>query len=108
MIDIRGRIAKMPYIKSKRKKALNEDATPKDVGELTYMICKVCDDYIREHGLRYQVLAEVAGALSCSQQEIYRRVTSRYEDYKVMSNGDALHSVSLLTSLKRNTEDVDS
>lgn len=90
----------MPYIKNKRRKALQEDSVPRDVGELTYIICKVVDDYLRDkgkdEGLRYQYLAEVAGALANSQMEVYRRVSTLYENLKLAESSEVFHSQKLI------------
>lgn len=90
----------MPYIPSKRRKALNEHAKAKDVGELTYVICKAVDDYLRSkgraEGLRYQYLAEAAGALANAQMEVYRRVTAPYEITKIQEHTDMFHSQKLI------------
>jgi hypothetical protein len=93
---MKSKVRTIPYIKGKRKRALMGDSSPRDVGELTYVICKACDDYLRvkgkDEGLRYQYLAEVAGALANSQNEIYRRVTVELEDVKKGQNGEVFFS----------------
>ena len=80
----------MPYIE--RRKRVQFDAAlsgckPKDVGELTYCLYILCMDYLHS-GYRYHDLAEVAGALTCTIQELYRRKIAPYENGKIEENGD--------------------
>lgn len=85
----------MPYIKQegrdRMEPALEELETcgPYDVGELTYLLYRVCKDYVYPaHRARYKDLAEVLGALEATKQEFYRRIVAPYEDKKIKENGD--------------------
>ncbi len=77
----------MPYIDEKLKEELGW-RSPETVGELTYVLCVIADEYIRDQGKSYQTLAEVHAALGNSDKEIYRRITAPYEDTKIEGNGE--------------------
>jgi hypothetical protein len=44
--------------------------------------------YQAEHGLSYQTINDILGALVGAREEYYRRVVAPYEDLKVKANGD--------------------
>ena len=80
----------MPYIKKENREifenvVLPGTATP---GELNYFITRVCQQYIVDHGLNYQTLNDITGALENCKIEFYRRCASKYEDKKIEENGD--------------------
>jgi hypothetical protein len=81
----------MPYITQKRRDELEAcmiDSEMKVAGELNYKITLLLIEYVQEHGLSYQIINDIVGALECSKQEFYRRVAVPYEDTKQHSNGD--------------------
>lgn len=86
----------MPYIKKQRRVQLADgqdpecpyDERPDVPGELNYMFTVLIRDYIADHGLSYQVINDIVGALECAKQEFYRRVAIPYEDKKIEENGD--------------------
>jgi hypothetical protein len=78
----------MPYIEPHRRAILGRSPAPADAGELNYAITKIIADYIKEHGLRYQRINDVLGALEGAKFEFYRRVVVPYEDTKIKGNGD--------------------
>ncbi len=82
----------MPYIKQEDREkfgnlwaGLPKIETP---GELNYLITMMCHYYIQDHGEKYQTLNDVSGALTNVNLELYRRVSSPYEDRKIQENGD--------------------
>ena len=57
-------------------------------GEMNYVITMLVRTYIERHGLCYQTLNDVVGALEGCKFELYRRVLAPYEDLKIKENGD--------------------
>jgi len=81
----------MPYIKPERRPDVfpnNPYMTPTNAGELNYAITSIVIDYLEVHGLSYNTINEIVGALECAKQEFYRRVAIPYEDKKIEENGD--------------------
>jgi len=79
----------MPYITKARKNALMGSSPVDCAGELNYTITRLINDYVRNHGLNYQTLNDIEGALSNCSKEFNRRVVVPYEDQKIEQNGDA-------------------
>ena len=77
----------MPYIKQKRREALTDDFMM-NAGELNYTLTMICKFYIDKHGLKYQHINDVLGALEGAKLEFYRRVAVPYENTKIAENGD--------------------
>lgn len=83
----------MPYIKQERRDALTATLrplpdTPKNPGELNYMITKLLVQYWEEHGHSYATINAIHGACGCALHEFQRRVVGKYEDQKIQENGD--------------------
>lgn len=122
----------MPYIEPSRRTVIDqaEYPSPLNAGELNYLItttvlrsscceqCRKlelighCESYISHHGLRYQFINDVMGALDGASREFVRRappgpradavvkllksvadyvydvIAAPYEDSKIKSNGD--------------------
>jgi uncharacterized protein DUF6899 len=81
----------MPYITKTRRAAVSSFDSfdhPANAGELTYAITKLICDYLMQHEVRYETMAQVLGALSGAKLEFYRRVVTPYEDRKIRENGD--------------------
>lgn len=79
----------MPYIEEARKDLITyEGMSAETPGELNYLLTLVILDYLRENKLCYRTINDITGALVCCQQEFQRRVTNKYEDSKIKSNGD--------------------
>lgn len=80
----------MPYITQDRRDVLDHIATetPNDAGELNYLFTMIAKRYLRKHGLRYQRINDLMGALEGAKLELYRRVAAPYEDTKIEENGD--------------------
>lgn len=80
----------MPYIKQETREVFEGVTLPgtTSAGELNYLITKICQDYVTNHGLSYQTLNDITGALENCKLEFYRRLVSPYEDTKIKENGD--------------------
>jgi len=79
----------MPYIKKEDRERLdNLESIPETPGELNYVITMCINRYIGEHGLRYDIINDVVGALESAKLEFYRRIAAPYEDIKIIENGD--------------------
>ena len=78
----------MPYIAQDDRKELTYGLSPSNGGELNYTISSIIAEYIAEHGLRYQNISDVIGALEGAKFEFLRRIVDPYEDQKISENGD--------------------
>lgn len=84
----------MPYITEDRKGALlggdyQLGETPKDAGELNFVLTMVVLDYLSERpGVSYQALNDVSGALTECLAEFRRKVVVPYEEVKAFINGN--------------------
>jgi hypothetical protein len=84
----------MPYIDKKdrekfEKGLCNLSGQINTPGELNYVITELLLDYI--HGnLDYQHLNDCLGALEGAKLEFERRIVSKYEDKKIVSNSDVV------------------
>jgi hypothetical protein len=75
----------MPYIRPEARASARPDTA--DVGELTYLLYKLCLDALPE-APRYRDFHAVIGALEAAKLEFYRRQVAPYEDGKIRENGD--------------------
>jgi hypothetical protein len=57
-------------------------------GELNYAFTELAKLYMNQHGLSYQTINDIVGALEGAKAEFYRRVAVPYEDKKIEENGD--------------------
>lgn len=87
----------MPYIKQEDRQEIKNllGHTPgkaayycKTVGELNYVITKLCLTYLDVRGKSYQTYNNIIGALECAKLELYRKQISDYEEIKINENGD--------------------
>jgi hypothetical protein len=89
----------MPYIKKEFRSVLESNCHLEEllaglgrlsptVGDLNYLITRICHEYIKIHGMSYQASNDLVGVLDCAKMELYRRVISKYEDKKIKENGD--------------------
>ena len=81
----------MPYIKCEERPQIDKVLGCLDSfneGQLNYIITKLCQRYIKENGESYVNYNALIGVLECAKLELYRRKTSRYEDLKILANGD--------------------
>lgn len=75
------------FLDDLRQSFLNIDENNRK-GTLSYIITKLCDDYISSSGLRYNNLVNIVGVLELTKQEFVRRLVNQYEDIKIEENGD--------------------
>ena len=78
----------MPYISHENRAALDAGDVAMHSGELNYLFTKIADKYLTHHGLSYQRINDLVGALEGAKFELNRRVTASYEDKKIKENGD--------------------
>lgn len=78
----------MPYIPHDRRMEIHSGETPKNPGELNFLLTTVVVEYLNEHGLTYQTVNDIMGALECCKAEFYRRIAADYEDTKIAQNSD--------------------
>ena len=79
----------MPYIKQERRKDLLKSGHDMDgPGELNYIVTRILNLYVEQHGISYKSLNDVMGALEGAKMEFYRRVVVPYEEEKLNLNGD--------------------
>ena len=52
------------------------------------MVAKV---YLDQHGLKYETINAIVGALACAKDEFYAVVARPYEDEKIKLNGGVWH-----------------
>ena len=78
----------MPYIDNATRRSLDSNSIPLKIGELNYVITKVCLGYLTLGELNYQAYNEIIGVLECAKLEMYRRRVAAYEDQKCAQNGD--------------------
>lgn len=88
----------MPYIDRKHRDTLDPHINDlsddvRNMGDLNYIITRLCDNYLDEHGTRYLHINDLIGVLECAKLELYRRVAAPYEDTKIVSNGDVYISI---------------
>jgi hypothetical protein len=82
----------MPYIKQAERrqydKALDELSSGIFTsGQLTYVLYKLCLNYVNRNAVCYLNYAAIMGALTCVIQEFYRKEVAEYEDDKELENG---------------------
>ena len=56
-------------------------------GDLQYILAVALDQYLQNHGLNYQQLQDIMGALSGALAEFQRVVVTHYEQIKAHDNG---------------------
>ena len=83
----------MPYIKHEDRSSLDirpmESAgRAQNAGELNYQITLLAIQFVKDHGLKYETLNAVVGAIESAKAEFQRRLVAPYEDTKVEQNGD--------------------
>jgi hypothetical protein len=80
----------MPYIPQEDRDGVRPkaDNTPENAGQLNFQISSLCSAYMRQHGMRYQNMNDVIGALQGALMEFNRVVVGPYEDQKIEQNGE--------------------
>jgi hypothetical protein len=77
----------MPYIKQKEREDIDHYGSPKNSGQLNYIITRYIDEYLGKNP-KYDDYNSAMGVLTCAQLELYRRRVAGYEDKKKEENGD--------------------
>lgn len=92
----------MPYIAEYRRPLVTtQPEAPHGVnqalsmGELTYQLTVVIEQYRKIHGTTFQTIGEIRGALDSAKDEFNRRVAHPYEDDKCEANGDVYAPVQI-------------
>lgn len=75
----------MPYISRLERDIM---ISPKSAGELNYRLTMTLLQYIKNQGESYKNYNDIIGALECCKMEFYRRMIAKYEDFKMLENGD--------------------
>ncbi len=78
----------MPYVLNSRRVELELTRHAETMGELNFLVTIEMLDYLDRHGLSYDTLNEIVGAVELAKQEFIRRIVNEYEDGKIDSNGD--------------------
>jgi len=83
----------MPYIKQEDREKfyaplelLNVNIT--SIGEMNYVITSICHDYLRRSNGKYADHNALIGVLEAAKLEFYRRQVVKYEEQKILENGD--------------------
>lgn len=87
----------MPYIKPELRHMPESAADFETVGQLNYHVTMMWLCYLDAHGLSYQTINDIIGALAASSAEFQRRVAAPYEDQKIEENGDILWPITELS-----------
>lgn len=61
---------------------------PETAGELNYAITLELIAYLDSHGLCYDTINDILGAIEAAKLEFVRRVVNPYEDAAIKRNGD--------------------
>jgi hypothetical protein len=77
----------MPAIRKEIRDALLHGVSPRNVGELTFIICDLLDSYILDSEDTFRSRADCIAALEVSKSEFTRLVLEPYEDEKYRQNG---------------------
>lgn len=82
----------MPYIRQIERDQLDKHIDEmtrciEHVGQLNYIITRLCHNFIIKLGLRYVNLNAVMGVLHCVSAEFYRMIAIPYENIKIKENG---------------------
>jgi hypothetical protein len=78
----------MPYIKQDERNKIDGFDSPKNAGQLNYLLTITALQYWEENGRNYQAFNDILGALEGAKLELYRRKVAPYEDIKIKENGD--------------------
>ena len=77
----------MPYVTREARAELTR-RNARTAGELNYEVTLLLDMFIEDHGLGYETINAVLGAVEGAKQEFYRRVAVPYEEERRRVNGD--------------------
>jgi len=86
----------MPYIKPGVREPMEKHIREltyliHGVGELNYVITRLCLGYFDGSEQNYRAYNAIIGALHCAAYEFYRRMAAPYEDRKRNENGEVYH-----------------
>lgn len=84
---IKQEILKMPYINQDDRIQMHKGRLPLNAGELNYAFTVLIIDYWKR-APRYQTANDIVGALEGAKAEFQRRILAKYEDSKIVENGD--------------------
>ncbi|MGH7487399.1 MAG: DUF6899 family protein, partial [bacterium] len=78
----------MPYIPKENRRRLKPASnwSASSAGELNYQFTELAIDYVLNHGLSYETLNSISGALTEALAEFRRRVVVPYEAKKISEN----------------------
>lgn len=86
----------MPYVKKDLRDKIISDSRLEckefSTGALNFTLSANINFYLMAHGLSYQTINDVIGALEGAKMEFYRRVAVPYEQKKLKENGDVYDS----------------
>ena len=99
----------MPYIKDEEKKKFtkfidNLVTYINSKGDLNYVICEIVGQYIIETGVSYTKMSEKIDAVHDAEAELRRRLLDKYEDQKIIDNGD-VPSFKIISQIMREIND---
>jgi hypothetical protein len=83
----------MPYISIEKQKPFQlleaelNSVSIRDSGELNYVLTLAAVGYLKQHGLRYQTMNDIVGALEGAKLEFQRRIVGPYEAQKAFDVG---------------------
>jgi hypothetical protein len=84
----------MPYLSTLERFQLdNKERGIERAGDLNYTITHLLIEYWQSCGSRYQQINDIIGALECAKLEFYRKLASKYEDQRVLQNGEVYPDV---------------
>ena len=78
----------MPYIKWERRDKIFNGTHCQNPGELNFLLTRCIIEFLDTHGLSYQRINDVLGALEGAKLEFYHRVVVDYEEGRMSENGD--------------------
>jgi hypothetical protein len=85
----------MPYIKQIRRKdfenilkTIDNQSNDMTSGDLNYLISSILNRIVTKRGQSYELYNSLIGVLECVKLELYRQKISKYENEKIMENGD--------------------
>jgi len=79
----------MPYIKQVYRVKMEPSCfIAGNAGELNFQFTILAQAYMKLHGLSYQTINDIVGALEGAKAEFQRRIVAPYEDRKIQENGD--------------------
>jgi hypothetical protein len=100
----------MPYIKDEDKEKFDNGieqiaAFINAKGDLNYVICELVGRLITRDGIGYTTISNWLDGVHGAEVELRRRILDRYEDYKIIGNGDVPSFKTVLELMKRQEEE---